>query len=472
MSRLVRCLALTCACALLLSCSENRPLESPTAGQPPVDGDSFINPEVLAGQLARMAGWPLDETAATEVATDGGDRCTQILEFQREVIYGDIAHYSCKVQFGPGEHDQFGLHRVVREQRPYRPIRTGKSLFALHGTPGHFEVMFLFGSAAASAPDDQSIAVYLAQHDVDVWGIDQAYTLLPEAIEDFGFMANWGVQFDVDNLRSAMAIARFTRLLTGSGLGKMKLLGYSTGYIVGMAALDLETQLPPVQRHIGGFVGVDYFYKSDDPVWQASECAYLDYVAGLLESGTYQHNAGQLFRTLGTLAETDPDSESPIMPGVTNLQAALIAATMTGSVFVFAYPEIHFFGGYFGEDGLPTGLRFTEVAHYLDWLQEFNFYGPNQLDYEITAIHCPAEDSPFDDHLAEIVVPIYFLGANGGFGSYMAYTATLLGSSDIVLNNVQLETEQMIDFGHVDIFSAGNAEQECWQPVLAWIDAH
>ncbi|MBN1460481.1 MAG: hypothetical protein JXA57_13175 [Armatimonadetes bacterium] len=332
--------------------------------------------------------------------------------------------------------------------------------------------MFLAGAVIPSAHAKQSIAVYLAQNDVDVWGIDQAYTLLPRDITDFSFMQDWGIQFDADNLRYAMEVARCVRLLTGSGFGKMNLMGYSTGFMTGLAALNMETQLPESDRQIGGYIPVDYFYKTDDIDWIESECAYAEDVETLLQGGIYQNDFGLLFQTMGTLALTDPEGISPINPEVTNLKLALIAATMTGQLFGFP-GVIHFFGGIFAGPGDPVDLRFTRQLHYLEWLEQFNNYGSNFLEYDIAVLHCNTEPSPHDDYLDEITVPIFFLGANGGWGEMMDYTADLLTSCyDITLLNVQLEPNKEEDIGHVDIFTAGNAQELFWEPVLQWLEGH
>jgi hypothetical protein len=331
--------------------------------------------------------------------------------------------------------------------------------------------MFLSGSVIPSAPDEQSIAYYLAQNDVDVWGIDQAYTLLPEEITDFSFMADWGIQFDAENLRTGMAIARLVRLFTGSGCGKMNLMGYSTGFMTGFAALNMETQLPASQRHIGGYIPVDYFYKTDDPVWLESECGYAEYVKELLLAGIYQSDFGLFFKTMGFLAASDPDGASPFMPGATNREFALAAAALTGLMFGFP-GDVHFFAGIF-EDGNPVDLQYTPFGQYIEWLQQFNNYGSNFMERDIAVLHCDQEDSPHDDYLHLIDVPVFFLGANGGWGDMMDYTASLLtGSGDVTLLNVQLQPVKLLDIGHVDIFTAENAEQEFWMPVLEWIEGH
>ena len=54
----------------------------------------------------------------------------------------------------------------------------------------------------------------------------------------------------------------------------------------------------------------------------------------------------------------------------------------------------------------------------------------------------------------------------------MVLTLVMNGCDDISLLNVQLQPEKLLDIGHVDIYTAGNAEQEFWAPVLEWINDH
>ncbi len=53
----------------------------------------------------------------------------------------------------------------------------------------------------------------------------------------------------------------------------------------------------------------------------------------------------------------------------------------------------------------------------------------------------------------------------------MDYAASLIGSDDVTLLSVQLQPEKILDIGHVDIFTAGNAKQEFWHPVLEQANA-
>ena len=46
----------------------------------------------------------------------------------------------------------------------------------------------------------------MAQNDIDFWGIDQNWILVPQGVTDFGFMADWGIQNQVENLDIAFQL--------------------------------------------------------------------------------------------------------------------------------------------------------------------------------------------------------------------------------------------------------------------------
>jgi hypothetical protein len=85
-----------------------------------------------------------------------------------------------------------------------------------------------------------------------------------------------------------------------------------------------------------------------------------------------------------------------------------------------------------------------------------------------------APDQPWDDRLDRIQVPVFYVGAAGGFGETGIYTTTLLGSTDVTTLVVALQApeDQPFDFGHGDLFQADDAPSLVWQPILDWIEDH
>ncbi|MDH5269256.1 MAG: hypothetical protein OEY32_04960, partial [Candidatus Krumholzibacteria bacterium] len=460
------------ALTVTFGCSREKPVMPEQAGSDNL-AVTANDAELLASAIVARSGWELDPEALTpKISQQGVDALEhQIMNYSRQPLTGDIAHYYFEVRVGPGLYDVIGLHRVVKETSPNRPIRSKKSIFLQHGDAVGF-VKFLFGVASPNTPDEQSAAIFFAENGVDVWGIDQDWILVPESETDFSFMADWGLQHNVDNLNIGMTVAREARLLTGNGFRKMNLLGYSSGLWTTFALVNQETQLPPGHRNISGFIPVDGFYKTNIEESRVRSCDDVAYYTDVLNAGGYADNGGVLFRTIGFLAQTDPDGDSPIVPGMTNLETALAFGGAT--YWFFAYvPWYHFVAGVF-EEGAPVALQYTTLNGWFDFIQSAASYEPNRFILDYSRITCDEEDVPFDDHLSEVDVPILYVGAAGGFGEAGVYATTLTGSNDVTIHNVQLHpaNEPTRDFGHIDLWSADNAQTEVWVPILNWIDDH
>ncbi len=466
MRRFTRTLPWLFVLALIAGCADERV----SAPDSPRSGDETglgADHEALALAMVSQAGWALDESLAADHETAQEQRLHwQAVEFiGREVVAGDVVHYAWHLRIGPGTYDKIGLHRVVRETRPWRPIRTSRSIFLQHGDYVGFATAFLPGSYSPNTPADFGVAVHLADADVDVWGIDQAWTLIPEGLADFSFMADWGLQREVDRLSAGIAIARLTRFLTGSGHGKVLLLGYSAGAFTGYALLNQETQLPAACRQVKGFIPVDSEMRTD---WQElidADRGYLEYLQYLYAGGQYQEDV--IWRTVAFLARTEPDGESPFYPPLTNWQASLAMAAAP-----YGATSAHYLAGVW-EGELPVGLRFTPTDRWLDFLATGVSYEPILSRIDFYSVECGVGDPPFDDHVGEIRVPILSVGAGGGFMPD-TYMDELVASTDFTELVIQLEPadQAVIDIGHVDLFTADIAPELVWQPILEWIEAH
>ena len=472
MKRFAFLFAVVLAVAFLIGCSQDRSITPDQSATTDHASGVTADPEAVANEIVARAGWEseMEDLKEDGPALTGSGRF--ILSYDREVVVDDVVHYYFEVRVGYGEYDVIGIHRVVRENRPWKPIRTKKSIFLQHGDAIGF-TKFMFGVDSPSTPDELSAAVYLAQNDADVWGIDQDWILVPQATADLSFMAGWGMQHQVDNLEVGLMIARFTRLFTGNGWRKMHLLGYSSGVFTTFALLNQETQLPPGHRNVAGYIPVDAPYKTDFAPTQGLACATAPALQDSLDVGTYGDPAGILFQTLGMLGSFDPDSPSPVVPGLTNLQAALFFGAATHQ-FLPMTPWFHYEAGIFNEFGIPTGLQYTAVDGWLDFLMGAASYEPIAFMRDYMTLICDGVDVPWDDHLSDITNPIFAVGAVGGLGELTEYTTTLTGSSDVTFLNVSLWPPEaiMLDFGHIDLWTADNAEALVWTPILEWVNDH
>lgn len=420
-----------------------------------------------AGPLATQPATMTAEIATTAVAK----LCAGCAAsgFERELLTGDVAHYRLELQVGPGEHDRIGLHRVVRERRPFHPIRAPRGVFLAHGITFDFEGTFLPALGSSTFPVADSLPVFLAQAGLDVWGIDFRWTKVGPEVSDLSFMADWGLARDVEDLRVALRAARLVRWLGGDGLSQLQLLGYSRGGRIGFTYLGEESQTPSWRRQVRSFIALDAIFKTDDTLRRQLACETIDVAQELLDMGVYADDFS-ILPTVGLLARTAPDDPSPLPPfaGLTNRQAALAIGTVPSST------GFHLVGGTFDENGLPDGLRFASEDLWFEFFGGASPYQPIKGTLDALLITCDQDDVPFDDHLGAIEIPVFYLGAAGGNAEAGAFTTTLLGSSEVATEVVRLLPPEdfVFDLGHADPVVADDADVLFWQPILDWFESH
>ena len=393
---------------------------------------------------------------------------------QRRPLTADVAEYFFTVRVGAGPYDQIGVHRVVKEVAPNVPIQAGSAVLLAHGDIWNFRAAFLTGA--------RPIPVFLAENGVDVWGIDYRWTLVPASVTDLSFMKDWGLEQDARDLGVAIGVARVARALTGSGFGKLFLLGWSRGGDIAYVYLDDETTLPPPLRQVRGFIPVDIYLKTDVPQLQTFACQRLQNTEAALAAGAYANPSGGLIAALGSLAVADPNGSSILngppfnLPSFTNRQAALLVGEET---FFFLAglppaPFYHFTGGTFDGQGKPSGLLYSQAADLYAFEQAAAPFQPNRELADADTATCGQTPVPFDSRLKEITVPVLYVGAGGGFGELGVFNTTLLGSTDVTIHVVHQAPagQRLADYGHADLFLGTDAPALVWQPILDWLRAH
>lgn len=388
-------------------------------------------------------------------------RTIRISDFSRTALGAGIAHYQLNVRMGPGKFDIVRIHRVIRERRPYRPIRTKGDVFMVHGAFTGFDgTFFSVGMESSDINANTSAPVYLASKDIDVWGIDMGWTMVPnDESLDFSFMEGWGYEKDANHTLKAMGIARIIRLLTGQGFSAINLLGFSSGNTVAYAAANLEAQKKNRRkRHVKGIISIDNAFKVLDG---DSGCAAAMAVEAEIAGGQFENNLGGFFKSLADLALGSSDDASPIFEGFTNIQAFR---------FVFYGNDVmgfHMFGGNL------EGSFYSDEIRNLRAVSNFSTFMPNLLWQEIDAVNCTSMDVSFDDYLNLITVPILYIGAGGGSGAEAGYyTGSLTASSDITNQLVSLNADPLLDFGHLDNWVGDNADNLVWSNLGHWLKNH
>jgi len=390
-----------------------------------------------------------------------------ITHSDRTVLGSNIAHYRFDVVVGPGQFDVIRLHRIVREAQPLHPVRTVNGVFLLPGSPNFFEAIFITPLISQVPAWDRSIAIFLAENNIDVWGMDYGWALVPAETTNLDFMKGWGMEKDIQHTGFALSLARQIRLITDQGFGPLHLLGFCYGGTIAYSLAGEETQQPVFSRNIKGLIVADIPMRFKEKSIREYYCSDMAVYQAMLDAGEYSDDTGVFLKQVSDLALSDPNVSSPIIPDLTNYQAALFVGASGNPPISW-----HFVGGYFDENSIPTDLRYTEARLWLDLLENVPPHLPVQTDLDGDALFCGAVKVPFDDHLREIAVPILYVGTGGGFGEYGYYTTTLTASKDVTKFTVSETGDRPTDFGHADLFLSRDAETLAWRPILNWLKSH
>jgi hypothetical protein len=399
----------------------------------------------------------------------------------RTPLYGGLVEYSAVLPVGPGEHDRIGIHRVVREASPWHPIAAPRGIVLVHGSTATFRFEFLPGLVAPSFPLRDGLAPALAEAGIDVWGIDMRWSLVAPGVTSFDFMRSWDIAMEVRDVRVVTAIARTVRGLTGSGFGPLFYSGHSLGADVVYAYASDDATRPPALRDVRGLVPIDIIFKLTSPetrfLRDQAALRYQTYKQ-LYDSGVYGFDLAAQLLPAVALGINAPNDPSAIFPGFTNLQAATAIFSLSYLIYapLPAYtPFYHFNSGTFDPvSGAPTGFQFIDQIPTLQFMLSSPPYQSLLEGVELDALISNAVDVPYDDHLAQVTAPIFYVGAAGGFGDFGLETLSLLGSTDKTSKIVRLlpPGNEVFDVGHIDIVSSRISRAEVWEPIRDWILAH
>jgi predicted esterase len=381
----------------------------------------------------------------------------------REPVSGDIYHYQFDIRVGSTPNARVRIHRVVREIAPWRPRPTTHAVMLLHGDFANFITNFLptLGSPASSAP---GLAPYLASRAVDVWGVDRRWTL-PATDGDISDLGGMGVTQELGDIRLALAFARTARAATDRDPRPIVLGGFSHGAELTYAYAAADG------RHVSAIAALDIYYDiaPADAAEQAAACASAAAENDALAQGITDSD-NSFFIALGTLDRSAPNDPSPIFPPFTNRGALFTVVGLTYQ-FVPYTPLYHLIAPLLDANGNVTGLRESSEDSVSAW---FAGAPPHQSLHEaadLDAIWCGQTPRP---ELANIHVPLFYLGAAGGFGDQGLYSTTRVSSADVTTLVVHRFGPDRVaeDFGHGDLLYAADAPTLAWRPLATWLLQH
>jgi len=372
---------------------------------------------------------------------------------------------------------------------------------------------------------DHSLGIYLAQNGMDVWGIDWRWATIPMdkppveiRFPDFGSDSYFGLGYmntetHLDDFELALKIARLTRGLTGQGNGKIYVTGFSRGAYMTVALANRQAVYSGVSRDIKGIIPVDFAIKSDDPTLTGTGCArtagYDHVVAG--NGGVYPpfndpniippffNPTGMALIGAAYDSLVNPDGTNQlfgvsnknvydIFTGATWFPFHLIAGgsgdwqwsfnkeapivTLDKSNTDNPYYGVLPFPIVFPNPQLPnvpdtdmvfTNYSYMQLASF--YVAPFQSYG-EQRDSMVYLCEGD-EDSPYDDNLSEIHIPVLVVAAEGGAAA---------GSANDLLIRLGGDEKQILvvsgsggGYGHADLYFANDADTQFWQPLLNWL---
>ncbi len=307
---------------------------------------------------------------------------------------------------GSGSHDLIGVHRVVRGSSPGVPAPTRAAVMMVHGDIWGFDSAF--AGEVGRINRAPNVASYLAESDIDVWGIDLRWVAVPLHTSDRSFMHSWGPATDVQDIRVATDMERAIRGATGSGYGRTALLGWSRGGPQVYAYASYETTLALRQRNVNALVPVDTLlrYAPEDDQYRLHSCQYWHASQAAYRSGV---DAGSLHVTqrIGQAALLHPRLQSRFFPGLTNRQGAL---TYVGTNYGTFSPWYHFNAPTYDDQQVPDGLVYSPPLRIFGLLQHAASWESEKEFVTGYKIWCGRPD-PLVSHVAAITVPVLYLAA-------------------------------------------------------------
>ncbi len=414
---------------------------------------------------------------ALEFGGPDKDWTCQVLSKTRKELTDDIVLYSMSVKVGANENDVISLYRVTKEEETNVPSSTDDAVLMVHGDIWGFDAAFLsHGRSRSSISRNTSVVEELVARGIDVWGIDLRWVGVPITTTDFTFMENCGYASHTKDIDLSLALARHIRARTGSDRRRMHLLGWSSGAGLAYGYANLETGFSAQQKQIRGLIPVDLPYKVDpaDTVLHDFVCQDQIFLEQLISQGVFSSSFGSLIQQLGSLALTQPGDPSDVIlepPELTNKQAALLFGGATYQ-FVPLGDSYHFVAAQFDENSIPFDLTYQTPRRFFKFMTSASPYQSLRDVLDIDRINCGEDTTIYDNHLDEISVPVYYIGAEGGFGSTGLYTLSFLGSTDKTSNLVSLNPEPKLDFGHADLWLSSLARGLVWDPLARWIKSH
>lgn len=393
------------------------------------------------------------------------------LDIIRERVSGDVWHWQFLLRVGDEPNARLRIHRVVRERAPFFPRPTTGGVMMTAGDFADFESNFA-PSLDVEPSTFTGMATWLAERNIDVWGLDRRGPSAP-ADADLSDFATMGLEQALGDIGTALAFARGIRLVTDGKVDRLTFIGFSRGGQLGYYYAAREGALPPWQRHLEGLVPLDVFASiaPEDEDIRQTFCAIAASEYQAVADGFV--DTGNSFNVeVGALAVSAPDEQTPFQffwPGYTNREVFM---EFLGQTYFFFPPSAHYhLAAPLLQGGVAVDFRDSDYQRLATWLMDAPPFS-SQLEAADTDAMACGDSPPVDLSLADIHIPLLAIIAEGGYGTSALHSTTQVGSSDVTVLMISRGRDVFEEFGHADILYGRDAATLAWQPLLAWLRAH
>jgi len=278
----------------------------------------------------------------------------------------------------------------------------------------------------------ESFAAFFAQRGIDVWGYSPRATGLPAdvcAATDCSAMADWGLETQVDDVTFIRDLIEQARPGTEVAVGGFSLGGAATLALIDAHPTDYDAAIV--------WEGMTY---STDPLTNGYNTPFCEGYEALLAAGVYfDGGSNQGVITAATLAQSDPDGPSPIVPGLTNHQALVFflsvhqdAPNQPHPDYILAAGDVDLDRFYFADD----------ERLYANIFSAFNAGFANK---EVRDLVCGLAgiDTSFADNLGAFSGHVLVISHGTAFGLFTQELGSQMSAADV--SEIRYEP-----FGHVD----------------------
>jgi pimeloyl-ACP methyl ester carboxylesterase len=343
-----------------------------------------------------------------------------------------------------GPYDKIGLHRLVKTG-----ITPQGVLFILPGTwSGGEQLISNPLNASWTAYENNSIALYLANRNFDIYSIDYRTHFVPISLNasQLSFMANWGWDQWISDIKEAV-----NKIKEVSGAQKIYMAGESFGGIAAMnyASLywkdDLNGLIMLDAAAMGLTDGLGARNPSPTNTYNLTAARIRMNATGNWAS---EADTGSLF--IFKEADQHPGDPSPY-PGYANITEWCKFA-------------IYFGWGLGGISNIYGGYGKASVMIHI--CATFDRWWPNRLSNDTTAYsdwtNCQYLTNDFDDLYSGINVPL--LAFQSEHFGYLVFGAFKDGIASPDFTRILLT-----GYGHLDVFAGNYITTDVNEPTYQWL---